>query len=65
MTILFTKAGEKKHLTFENTEYGPDFTPLAKVLARRKLSPTIICESAGTQSQDALIMKKIYEECLK
>ena len=63
--IEFTKAGEKKHLTFENTEYGPDFTPLAKVLVRRKLSPTIICESAGTQSQDALIMKKIYEECLK
>lgn len=63
--IEFTKAGEKKHLTFENTEYGPDFTPLAKVLARRKLSPVIICESAGTQSQDALIMKKIYEECLK
>ena len=62
--IEFTKAGEKKHLTFENTEYGPDFTPLAKVLAKRKLSPVIICESAGTQSQDALTMKKIYEECL-
>lgn len=63
--IEFTKAGEKKHLTFENTEYGPDFMPLAKVLAKRRLSPVIICESAGTQSQDALIMKKLYEECLK
>ncbi len=63
--IEFTKSGEKKHLTFENTEYGPDFTPLARVLARRKISPTIICESAGTQSKDALTMKKIYEECLK
>lgn len=63
--IEFTKAGEKKHLTFENTEYGPDFTPLARVLAKRKISPIIICESAGTQSQDALIMKKIYKECLK
>jgi len=63
--IEFTKAGEKKHLTFENTEYGPDFTPLAKVLAKRKLSPVIICESAGTQSQDALTMKKKYEECLR
>lgn len=63
--IEFTKAGEKKHLTFENTEYGPDFIPLAKVLARREISPTIICESAGTQSIDALAMKKIYEECLK
>ena len=63
--IEFTKAGEKKHLTFENNEYGPDFMPLAKVLAKRGLSPIIICESAGTQSQDALTMKKIYEECLK
>lgn len=63
--IEFTKAGEKKHLTFENTEYGPDFAPLARVLAKRKISPVIICESAGTQSQDALTMKKIYEECLK
>ena len=63
--IEYTKAGEKKHLTFEDTEYGPDFLPLAKVLSRRKISPVIICESAGTQSIDALEMKKIYEECLK
>ena len=63
--IEYTKAGEKKHLTFEDTQYGPDFLPLAKVLARRKISPVIICESAGTQSIDALEMKKIYEECLK
>ena len=63
--IEFTKAGEKKHLTFENTEYGPDFAPLARVLARRGISPTIICESAGTQSEDALAMKKMYEECMK
>lgn len=63
--IEFTKAGEKKHLTFENTEYGPDFAPLARVLVKRRISPVIICESAGTQSQDALTMKKIYEECLK
>lgn len=63
--IEYTKAGEKRHLTFEDTEYGPDFIPLAKVLAKRKISPVIICESAGTQSIDALEMKKIYEECLK
>ncbi len=62
--IEFTRAGEKKHLTFENTEYGPDFVPLARVLAKRGISPVIICESAGTQSEDALAMKKIYEECL-
>lgn len=58
--IEYTNAGEKKHLTFEDTEYGPDFLPLAKVLAKRGASPTIICESAGTQSVDALEMKKVY-----
>lgn len=63
--IEFTKAGEKKHLTFENTEYGPEFEPLARVLVKHKLSPVIICESAGTQSDDALTMKKIYKEFLK
>ncbi len=62
--IAYTKAGEKNHVTFENTEYGPEFMPLARALVKRKLSPTIICESAGTQSIDALAMKKIYEECL-
>lgn len=61
--IEYTKAGEKKHLTFSDTEYGPEFLPLAKVLARRNAKPTIICESAKTQSEDALYMKKIYEEC--
>lgn len=63
--IEYTKAGEKKHLTFEDTEYGPEFAPLARVLDARKMSPVIICESAGTQSIDAIKMKKIYEECLK
>lgn len=62
--IEYTKAGEKKHLTFEDSVYGPEFYPLAKVLAKRGISPTIICESSGTQGEDALKMKKIYEECL-
>lgn len=63
--IEYTKAGEKKHLTFSDTEYGPEFLPLAKVLVKRNATPTIICESAKTQSDDALYMKKIYEECKK
>ena len=29
-------------------------------LARRGWSPTIICESAGTQDVDALTMKELY-----
>lgn len=58
--IEYTKGGEKKHLTFEDSVYGPEFEPLAKLLAKRKLSPHIICESAGTQAEDALAMKQMY-----
>lgn len=32
-----------------------------EALARRGWSPTIICESAGTQAEDALTMKRLYE----
>ena len=64
--IEFTpKGGEKCHRTFEEDGgYGPDWTPLAREVARRGWSPTFICESAGTQAEDALTMKKIYQECL-
>ncbi len=52
--------GEKKHLTFDDDRYGPDFEPLMELIARKNLSPTFICESAGTQDIDALAMKKSY-----
>ncbi len=59
------KGGEVKHLTFEDTLYGPDFEPLANQLVKRGLTPVIICESAGTQAEDALRMKQIYESIKK
>lgn len=60
--IEFTpKGGEARHLCFHDPGWGPEFRPLAEELARRGWSPTIICESAGTQSEDALEMKKIYQ----
>ncbi len=58
--IEFTSGGEKKHLTFTDTVYGPEFSPLAKVLYENSLTPRIICESAGTMAEDALEMKKMY-----
>ncbi len=58
--IEFSVGGEKKHLTFEDTVYGPEFLPLAKVLYLNGLTPRIICESAGTMASDALAMKKMY-----
>ena len=60
--IEWTGSGEKRHLTFEDQLYGPNFEPLIETIYKHNLSPTIICESAGTQSDDALAMKKYYEE---
>ena len=60
--IEYGKGGEVRHLTFADTEYGPDFAPLAALLAERGLAPRVICESAGTQAEDALTMKQIYFE---
>ena len=61
--IEFTPGGgEKCHRTFaDDGGYGPDWTPLAQTVARRGWSPVFICESAGTQAEDALAMKKIYQ----
>ena len=64
--IEFTpNGGEKCHRTFDDDGgYGPDWTPLAAAVARRGWSPTFICESAGTQAEDALTMKKVYQSYL-
>lgn len=58
--IEYTGSGEKKHLTFDDTVFGPSFEPLAEALARDGYSPSIICESDGTQARDALWMKNMY-----
>lgn len=59
--IEYGAKGEVRHLTFADTVYGPEFAPLARVIARRGYEPTLICESAGTQAEDALEMKRLYE----
>ena len=57
--IEFTAAGEKRHLTFEDDVFGPAFEPLAEAIVRESLCPRIICESDGTQAEDALFMKRL------
>ena len=58
--IEYSTGGEKQHLTFADTQYGPDYEPLMEQLAKRGMHPTVICESAGTQTDDALTMKACY-----
>ena len=63
--IEWTSAGEKKHLTFADEVFGPDPEPLGQAIADLHLTPTVICESAGTQSADALSLKKAYLSYMK
>ncbi len=59
--IEYSKGGEKRHWTFADTQFGPEPQPLMELLAERGLQPVIICESAGTQAEDACVMQKMYQ----
>lgn len=58
--IEYTNGGEKRHWTLDDTQFGPDFEPLAEAICRRSLSPTIICESRDVMAEDARKLKDIY-----
>lgn len=59
--IQYGDKGEIRHLTFEDDKYGPEYAPLAELFDEYKMSPYIVCESAGTQAGDALIMKNMHK----
>ena len=59
--IAYTAGGEKCHLTFADTQYGPPHAPLLRLFKARELCPTVICESAGTQAEDAAAMQTLYK----
>ncbi len=58
--IEYTASGEKKHLTFADTLYGPEFEGLAEAIVREGVCPRIISESAGTMAEDAAAMKQMW-----
>ncbi|MBQ7302756.1 MAG: TIM barrel protein [Clostridia bacterium] len=60
--IAYTAGGEKCHLTFDDDVFGPDPAPLMEVIAARNLAPVVICESAGTQAEDALSMMQLWKQ---
>lgn len=59
--IEYTNAGEMRHRTFSETEFEPEFLPIAQIMAERGAAPRIICESAGTQTLDAVELKRLYK----
>ena len=60
-TIEYTAAGEKRHHTFAEEKYGPRFENLAPLLYARGYDGTVICESKGTQADDAMAMRRIWQ----
>ena len=60
--IEYNDKGEVRHLTFSDTVYGPDFLPVAQETVARGYAPTFICESAGTQAEDARMMMDLYKK---
>ena len=64
--IMYTvPGGEKCHLTFADEEYGPDFEPLMELIAKKGWTPRFICESAGTQTEDAAALMASYKGFLE
>ena len=63
--IEYTTGGEKRHLTFADDVFGPEPQPLMALIAERGLSPVVICESSGTQAEDARTMQLLWEQLAK
>jgi deoxyribonuclease-4 len=63
--VEYSSSGERKHGSLKDKEFGPDFYPFAKVIWKKGLTPTIICESAGTQAEDAAFYKSVFRSLQK
>lgn len=58
--IEYGEKGEIRHLTFDDDKFGPNYEDMISAIKTLSLTPTVLCESAGTQDIDALKMKKAY-----
>ncbi len=58
--IEYTKQGEKRHVNFADEGFEPPFEPLMEAIVKENVSPRIISESAGMQTEDAAAMKEYY-----
>ncbi len=60
--IEYGASGEIRHLTFGDEVYGPRYEDFLDAVKELRLEPYVVCESAGTQAEDALKMKDYYEK---
>jgi len=61
--IEYTKAGERRHHTLEEPDYGPNPKWLLESFIENDWKATIICESP-LLDKDALLLKALYESLL-
>lgn len=59
--IQYGPSGEIRHLTLADTEYGPDYAPLAEIIDEYRMEPVVICESKEIMAEDAVIMKNCHK----
>ncbi|HEY9061233.1 MAG TPA: TIM barrel protein [Pseudobacteroides sp.] len=59
--IEYTKGGEKRHWSLDDTQFGPEFHPLAQLIYERVMEPVIICESREKMAEDAIKIQDIYK----
>ncbi|MCL2370977.1 MAG: TIM barrel protein [Firmicutes bacterium] len=59
--IEYGSKGEIRHTTFDDPQFGPNPRHLIEAIKQLDLHPTIICESKDQMSDDALVLKNLYD----
>jgi len=63
--VEFGRVGERRHHTMDEIEYGPDFEPLAMLIAEFDLNPVIISESPILDIDSQKMHDIVYGEISK
>lgn len=58
--IQYSPKGEVRHLNFDDNVYGPEYEPFIDACLKLKVEPHVVCESAGNQTDDSILMKNYY-----
>lgn len=58
--IQYSQKGEIRHLNFDDQVYGPCYMPFIDACIALNVEPYVICESAGNQTDDSILMKNYY-----
>lgn len=60
--VEFGRVGERRHHTMDETKYGPDFEPLAILIAELDLNPVILSESPTLDIDSQKMQDIVFRE---